>query len=89
MPCDDRLGLDDDERRPPSGPEAREQDPEPAVRLREPHPPEAAALQHRQLVPQGQDFELEVGARTCHRPLGQEERVQHEIMAEKRIHRRP
>jgi hypothetical protein len=77
VPRDDGLRLDNDERRPPSGPEAREQDPEPSVRLREPRPPRAAALQHRQLVSQCQDFELKRGARPCQRSQSQEERVHH------------
>ena len=37
VPGDDGLRLDDDERRSPSGPDAREQDPEPAIGLREPN----------------------------------------------------
>src|SRR5713101_2922581 len=42
VPGDDGLRLDDHERRSPSSPDAREQAPEPTVRLREPHPPPAA-----------------------------------------------
>ena len=77
MPGDDGLRLDDDERRSPSGPDAREHDPEPTVRLREPQPPRPGALQHLQLVPQGQDFELKRGARTRPCSQGQEEGQEH------------
>jgi len=38
------------------------------------HPPRPGALQHLQLVPQGQHFELERGARTCPCAKGLEER---------------
>jgi hypothetical protein len=51
VPGDDGLRLDDDERRSPSGPEAREHDPEPPVGVREPRPSRSGALQHLQLVP--------------------------------------
>ena len=51
VPGDDDLRIDDHDRRSPSGPEAREHDPEPPVRLREPHPTRAGALQHLQLMP--------------------------------------
>ena len=50
VPGDDGLRLDDDERRSPFGPETREHDPEPTVRLCEPQPPRPRALQHLQLV---------------------------------------
>jgi hypothetical protein len=68
-PGDDRLRLDEDERRPPSRPDAQEHDPEPTVRVREAQPPRPGALQHLQLMPQGQHFELKRGART--RPCSQ------------------
>jgi hypothetical protein len=77
VPRDDGLRLDDDERRSPSGPEAREQDPEPAVGLHEPDSPWSGTLQHLQLVPQGENFELERGTRTRQRSEGQEERTPH------------
>jgi hypothetical protein len=51
VPDDDGLRLDDDERRSPSGPDAREQGPEPAVGLREPHSPRPRALPDLQLMP--------------------------------------
>jgi hypothetical protein len=38
---------------------------------------QAAALQHRQLVPQGQDFEVERGALMCQHSQGQKEQVQY------------
>ena len=59
VPGDDGLRFHDHERRPPSGPDARQQDPEPAVRLREPDSRRSGAVQHVQLVPQGQDLEVE------------------------------
>src|SRR5712692_3774553 len=71
------MRLDDDKRRSPCGPEAREHDPEPPVRLREPHPSRSGALQHLQLVPQRQNFELERGTRTRQRSQGQEKREHH------------
>jgi hypothetical protein len=77
VPSDDLLKLHDDERRSPSGPNAGESHPEPTVRFREPQPPRPRALQHLQLVPQGQHFELERGARTRPCSEGQEERGEH------------
>src|SRR5712691_6096259 len=78
VPGDDSLRLDDHERRRwPSGPKAREHDPEPAVRLRERHPPRSGALEHRQLVPQGKYFKLKRGARMRQRSEGEEEREQY------------
>src|SRR6266849_3348844 len=77
VPGDDGLRLDDHERRWPSGPKAREHDPEPAVRLRERHPPRSGALEHRQLVPQGKYFKLKRGARMRQRSEGEEEREQY------------
>ncbi len=77
VPGDDSLRLDDHERRWPSGPKAREHDPEPAVRLRERHPPRSGALEHRQLVPQGKYFKLKRGARMRQRSEGEEEREQY------------
>jgi hypothetical protein len=65
VPGDDRLRLDDNECRSPSGPEAQEHDPEPPARVREPQPSRPGALQHLYLVPQGQHFELERGSRPC------------------------
>ena len=63
MPGDDGLRLDDYECRSPSGPDARELAPEPTVRLPQLQPPRPGALQHVQLVAQGQHLELERGAR--------------------------
>jgi hypothetical protein len=74
---DDRIRLDDDERRSPSRPEAREHHPKPTVRVRELQPWTSSALQHLQLVPQGQDFQLERGALTHPCSEGQEERDRH------------
>jgi hypothetical protein len=62
VPSDDGLRLHNHERSSPSGPDARQQDPEPAVHLREPDSPRSGALQHVKLVPQGQDFEVECAA---------------------------
>jgi hypothetical protein len=63
VPGNDGLRLDDDERRSPSGPDARELAPERTVCLREPRPPRPSPWQHLQLVPQRQDFELKRSAR--------------------------
>src|SRR5262249_48977202 len=41
------------------------------------------------VVPQGQDFELERGARTCQRSQGHEERVECRDHGGERFHRRP
>ena len=41
------------------------------------------------MVPQGQNFELERGARSRQRSQGQEERDKTDIIAQKRIHPRP
>jgi hypothetical protein len=76
-------GFHNDERGSPSGPDARQQDPEAPVRLREPDSPRSCALQHVKLVPQGQDFEVE-----CRRDRDKVRRVSRsgrstEIMAEK------
>jgi hypothetical protein len=61
-----------------AAPEAREHDPDAPVGRREPQPPRSSALQHLQLVPSRQDFELEGGARVrrCSQGLenGQERR---------------
>ena len=58
VPGDDGFRLDDPERCSPFGPEAREHDPKPTIRLCEPKPPRPGALQYLQLVSQRQDFEL-------------------------------
>jgi hypothetical protein len=79
VPGDDSLRLDDHERCWPSGPKARGHDPEPAVRLRERHPPRSGALEHRQLVPQGKYFKLKRGARMRQRSEGEEEREQYRL----------
>jgi hypothetical protein len=77
VPGDDGLRLHDDERCSPSGPEAREHDPEPTVGLRKPQPSRPGSLQHLQLVSQGQYFELQRGARMRPRSQGQEEGREH------------
>jgi hypothetical protein len=51
VPGDDCLRLDDDERRPPAGPETREHDPDASVGRRESQPLRSTPLQHLQLVP--------------------------------------
>ena len=89
VPGDDGLRLDDDERRSPAGPDAGDRDPEPPVRFRHPQPPRPRALQHLQLMPYGQQFELKRGAGTCRCSEDQEEREQHRHHAQKRTHRRP
>ena len=63
VPRDDRLRLDDDERRSPTGPRAGQADPEPPVRLYETHSPRPCSLQHLQLMSQGEHLKLECGAR--------------------------
>lgn len=82
MPGDDGLRLDDDKRRAPSGPEAREHNPDPAVRHREADSRWAGALPHVKVVPQGQDFELEHGSRTRRCPEGGRSERSTEVMAE-------
>jgi hypothetical protein len=57
------LRFHDDERGSSSRPE-RQQDPEPAVRLRESNSPRSGALEHVKLVPQGQNFEVEYRTRS-------------------------
>jgi hypothetical protein len=89
MPRDDGLWLDDHECRSPSSPDAREPHPEPAVCHRQSHPPRSAALQDLQLVPQRQDVELKRGARTRRCAQRQEKDRSTDIIAQKRIHRRP
>ena len=64
VPRDDRRGLDDDERRSPSGPQAGQPDPQPSVRGRERQLPRHGSLQHQQLVSQREDIELKGGDRT-------------------------
>jgi hypothetical protein len=51
VPGDEGLRLHDDEGLSPSGPEAREYDPEPTVCLPQPQLPRPGTLQHRRLVP--------------------------------------
>src|SRR5712691_2237255 len=77
VPGDDGLRFDNHERRLPASPKAREQAPEPTVRLRESQPPRPGALQYLELVPQRQYFELERGARPCPCSQGQEEGQEH------------
>ena len=55
----------------------REHDPEATVCLRKPQPPRPGSLEHLQLVPQGQYFELQRGARMRPRSQGQKKGQQH------------
>ena len=64
-------------------------DPEPAVRLRERHPPRSGALEHRQLVPQGKYFKLKRGARMRQRSEARRSESSTGMIARPRIHRRP
>jgi hypothetical protein len=68
---------------------ACQQDPEPAVRLRDLDSPQSGALQHFQLVSQGQDFEVECCARSRKGLEVSRSERSTETMAEKRTHRRP
>jgi hypothetical protein len=61
VPSDHGLRLHDDECRSPARPHAGQRSPEPAVRGREAQPSRPCALQHVQLVAQGQDLEMERG----------------------------
>ena len=61
MPGDDGLGLYEDERRPPSRPDAREPDPEQAVGYGQAR--SARTFQHQELVPQCEH--VEVQRRAC------------------------
>jgi hypothetical protein len=51
--------------------------PEATVCLRKPQPPRPGSLEHLQLVPQGQYFELQRGVRMRPRSQGQKEGQQH------------
>ena len=88
VPGDDGLRLHEDQRRSPSGPDARQHDPEPPVRPREPDSLRSRALQHVKLVPQGQDFEVERRARTRQRSEVSRSERSTETMAAKRTHGR-
>jgi len=77
MPSDDGLRLNDNERGSPASPEARQQDPEPAVCLRKSDAPWSGALQHFKLVSQGQNFELDRQTRIRQCSEGQEQRAHH------------
>ena len=67
VPGDDRLGLHEDERRPPSSPDAREPDPEQAVGRGQAHARSARAFQHQKLVPQRENLEVQRRARANQR----------------------
>jgi hypothetical protein len=77
VPGDDRRGFDHDERRAPPRPDLRQPDPEPAVWLREPHPPRPRPVQHLQLVPHGQHLELQHAARLRKSSEGPQKGEQH------------
>ena len=89
VPGDDGLRADNYERRSPAAPEARELDPEPTVRLREPQSSRSGSLEHLQLVPKCQYFELERGARTCPCSERHEKGQEHRRHRQQRNHRRP
>ena len=77
VPHNDGFRLHDGQRGSPSGPDARQHDPEPAIRLLEPDSPRSGAFEHRQLVPQGEDFEVECRARSREGWERQQERAEH------------
>ena len=52
MPAEDRVGLDDDERVPPTGPQVTEPRPEHPVDWPQPRSPSSLSLQDRQLMAQ-------------------------------------
>jgi hypothetical protein len=76
MPGQDGLGPHDDEHRFPVGPRARQPRPEPTVRLNESYASWLGPLQHLQLMAQGQDLEMERGARSRHTAEGEKQRDQ-------------
>ena len=59
MPPEDRVGLDDDKRVPPSGPQATEPRPEQPIDWSQPRSPVSPSLQDRQLMTQRDVFDLE------------------------------
>jgi hypothetical protein len=59
MPPEDRVGLDDDDRVPPSGPEATEPRPEQSIDWLQPRSPASLSLQDRQLMTQRGILDLE------------------------------
>jgi hypothetical protein len=63
MPGDHRLGLYEDECRPPFGPDARKPDPEQPVEDGQAHPRSPGAFQDPKLVPEREDLEMQRRAR--------------------------
>ena len=61
MPPEDRVGLNDDERLPPTGPQVTEPRPEQPVNGLQPQAPESLSLQDRQLMTKGGVLDLERG----------------------------
>ena len=59
MPSEDRVGLDDDERSAPSGPQVTEPRPEQPIDWLQPRAPASPSLQDRQLMPQCGVLDLE------------------------------
>ena len=56
MPSDDRRGRHEHDRCAPTGPDAREPDPQHAIGTRQPKLSSARALEHVELVAQGEDL---------------------------------
>ena len=63
MPRDDRFRFDDHERRPPLVPGLCQPDPEHPVDARQLQPMRMRTLKHSELMPKGEDFELQGRAR--------------------------
>ena len=63
MPRHDSRGLDNLHGLSPARPQARQEDPEPAVEPAQLRPLRSLALQHGQLMPQGEDLRFEFRAR--------------------------
>jgi hypothetical protein len=63
MPGDDSFRFDDDECGSPSGQRAGQPRPKPPVRRRQPQPVRSCPIQDLELVPQGEQFKLQCGAR--------------------------
>ena len=77
MPGNDGLRLHDDKCCAPSGPPPRECHPQPPIRPRESHSVRSGALQHVQLMPQGEEFQLERDSRMRRRAECRQQRAEH------------
>jgi len=62
MPGNDGLWFDDDDRRAPIVPGARQPDPQQAIRASEPEPLRPRPIQHLQLVPQREYLKVQNSA---------------------------